>query len=110
MFQERDIYEGYSKSEFKTLLSLATKKSYFFFNEVLYKQKDGVAMGLPLGPTLANAFLSHYEKIWLERCPQEIKPLFYRRYIDDIFVLFEIISMVVILTCRFHMKLRGMEN
>ena len=46
-------------------------------------------MGLPLGPTLANAFLSHYEKIWLEWCPQEIKPLFCRRYVDDIFVLFE---------------------
>ena len=89
LFKETDIYEGYSKSEFKTLLSLASKESYFFFNEVLYKQKDGVAMGSPLGPTLANAFLSHYEKIWLERCPQEIKPLFYRRYVDDIFVLFE---------------------
>ena len=45
-------------------------------------------MGSPLGPTLANAFLSHYEKIWLERCPQEIKPLCYR-CVDDIFVLFE---------------------
>ena len=88
LFKETDIYEGYSKSEFKTLLSLASKESYFFFNEVLYKQKDGVAMGSPLGPTLANAFLSHYEKIWLEQCPQEIKLLFYR-YVDDIFVLFE---------------------
>ena len=89
MFKETDIYEGYSKSEFKTLLSLASKESYFFFNEVLYKQKDGVAMGLPLGPTLANAFLSHYEIIWLEPCPEEIKPLFYRRYVNDIFVQFD---------------------
>ena len=69
LFKETDIYEGYSKSEFKTLLSLGSKESYFFFNEVLYKQKDGVAMGSSLGRTLANAFLSHYEKIWLERCP-----------------------------------------
>ena len=29
-FKETDIYEGYSKSEFKTLLSLASKESYFF--------------------------------------------------------------------------------
>ena len=64
LFEETDIYEGYSKYEFKTLLSLASKESYFFFNEVLYKQKDGVAMGSPLSPTLANAFLSYYEKIW----------------------------------------------
>ena len=63
LFKETDIYEGYSKSEFKTLLSLASKESYFFFNEVLHKQKDGVAVGSPLGPTVANAFLSHYEKI-----------------------------------------------
>ena len=75
LFKETDIYEGYSKSEFKTLLSLASKESYFFFNEVLYKQKDRVAMGSLLGPTLANAFLSRYEKSCLERCPQEIKLL-----------------------------------
>ena len=56
LLKETDICEGYSKSEFKTLLSLASKVSYFFFNEVLYKQKDGVAMVLPLGPALANAF------------------------------------------------------
>ena len=42
-----------------------------------------------MGPTLVNYFLSHYEKIWLERCPADIKPLFYRRYVDEIFELFE---------------------
>ena len=26
--------------------------------------------------------------IWLENCPQECKPVYYRRYIDDIFLLF----------------------
>ena len=88
-FKEIDIYEGCSKSEFKTLLSLESKESYFSFNKVLYKQREGVAMGSPLGPTLANAFLSHYEKNWLERCHQEIKPLFCRKYVDGIFVLFE---------------------
>ena len=42
----------------------------------------------PLGPTLANAFLCFYERKWLEECPSEFKPGFYRRYVDDIFVLF----------------------
>ena len=46
-------------------------------------------MGLPLGPTMANVFLSFYEIKWLEQCPKEFKPVFYRRYVDDIFVLFE---------------------
>ena len=45
-------------------------------------------MGSPLGPTLANAFLCHYEKQWLDNCPSSFKPIVYERYVDDIFVLF----------------------
>ena len=84
-----DVIEHINKCEFKNLLSLATQESYFIFHDVLYKQKDGVAMGSPLGPTMANVFLSFYEVKWLEQCPKEFKPVCYRRYVDDIFVLFE---------------------
>ena len=45
-------------------------------------------MGSLLGPTLANAFLVYHEKNWLELCPLGYRPLYYRRYVDDIFVLF----------------------
>ena len=33
--------------------------------------------------------MSFYKVKWLEQCPKEFKPIFYRRYVDDIFVLFE---------------------
>ena len=89
VYNNEDVIEGINKSEFKNLLSLATQESYFIFNHVLYKQKDGVAMGSPLGSTMANVFLSFYEVKWLEQCPKEFKPVFYRRYVDDIFLLFE---------------------
>ena len=89
IYDNVDVIEGINKLEFKNLLSLATQESYFLFNDVLYKQKDGVAMGSPLGPTMANVFLSFYEVKWLEQCPNEFKPVFYRRYVDDIFVLFK---------------------
>ena len=46
-------------------------------------------MGSNLGPTLANTFMSHYEQICLEDCPQQFKPIFYRRNVDDKFVLFK---------------------
>ena len=88
LFKESETVEGLSKTEFKELLSLATKDSHFIFDGTLYKQIDGVAMGSPLGPTLANAFLVYREKNWLEHCPVEYGPLYYRRYVDDIFVLF----------------------
>ena len=77
LFENTDTVEGFTKSELNQLLCLATKESYFIFNGLLYKQIDGVAMGSPLGPSLANAFLSYHEKNWLKNCPQEFKPVFY---------------------------------
>ena len=74
--------------DFKELLSLVTNESYFIFNAKLYKQVDGVAMGSPLGPMLANAFLVHFEKNWLQNCLSDFKPHYYRRYVGGIFVLF----------------------
>ena len=86
-YNNEDVIESINKSEFKKLLSLATQEMYFIFNDVLYKQKDSMAMGSPLGPTIANVFLSFYEIKWLEQCQKELKPVLYRRYVDDIFVL-----------------------
>ena len=85
LYKNVDVIEGINKSEFENLLSLATLESYFMFNDIPYKQKDGVTMRSPLGPTMANVFLSFYEMKWLEQCPNEFKPVFYRRYVDDIF-------------------------
>ena len=89
LYNNDDIIEGANKSEFKNLLLLATEESYFIFSDVIYKKKDDMAMGSPLEPTMANVFLSFYEIKWLEQCPKELKPVFYRRYVDNIFVLFE---------------------
>ena len=50
------LFNNFNKSQFKSLLNLVTKSSTFLFNEKLYKQIDGVAMGTPCGPTLANIF------------------------------------------------------
>ena len=87
VFEKKKKVNGISKTDFKKLLSLSTKGTVFFFNGHYYRQKDGVAMGSPLGPALANSFLSHHEKAWLEECPLSFSPIFFARYVDDIFVL-----------------------
>ena len=71
------------------MLKLATTESPFIFDNKLYEQIDTVAISLPLGPTLANNFLCHNEKIWYDKCPSQYKPAVYRRYVDDIFDLFK---------------------
>ena len=63
-------------------------ESLFIFDGIFYEQSDGVAMGSPLGPTLANAFMFHFENIWLENCPAHFKAIVYRWFVDDMFLLF----------------------
>ena len=88
LFNKKRKVKGMLKKHVKELLTQAVKSSAFMFNDVYYKQVDGVAIGSPLGPTLANLFLVYYESKWLENCPQQFKPQFYCRNVDDILVMF----------------------
>ena len=45
-------------------------------------------MDLPQSPAFANMFLSHHEYSWINNCPNNFKPLFYRRSPCFTFVLF----------------------
>ena len=73
-----------AKQDLIDLLSVATKGQLFQFNGSLYEQVDGVAMGSPLGPLLANVFMSSIE----EKLDVEGKlPPYYRRYVDDTFTV-----------------------
>ena len=77
-----------TKNSFYSLLRINIFESFFIFDGNVYEQCDGVAMDSPLGPTLANVFMSHFENIWLENCPAHFKPIVYRRFVDIIFLLF----------------------
>ena len=83
----------FDEDTFCKLLRLCSK-SYFMFNDVLYQQIDGVSMGGPLAPSLANAFLSHLENTVLTQklnatCNiTNVKPRLFLRYVDDVFALF----------------------
>ena len=44
-------------------------------------------MRSPLGPALANIFMCSFENKWLKDCPYDLKPAFYRRCVDDVFIL-----------------------
>jgi hypothetical protein len=50
-----------TKNELRQLLEVATTNQLFQFNDDLYEQTDGVAMGSPLGCLMANVFMCHLE-------------------------------------------------
>ena len=88
LFARKKKYQGFSKDLFRQLLCLAIKDSFFVFNGTYYEQRDGVPMGSPLGPTLANIFLCYREEIWIKKCPAQFQPIYYNRFMDDTCVIF----------------------
>ena len=77
-----------TRKELKKLFLFATSKSHFIFNSKFYNQIDGVAMGSPLAPVLANIFMGFHEAKWLNEYNLN-KPKFYLRYVDDILAAFD---------------------
>ena len=76
-----------ARQELKKLFEFATSGTHFLFDGSYYDQIDGVAMGSPLGPVLANLFMGFHEKRWLDQF-QFCDVLLYRRYVDDIICSF----------------------
>ena len=57
-------------------------------NGKFYSQIDGVAIGSPLAPVLANIFIGFYESKWLNEYNLN-KPKVYLRHVDDILAAFD---------------------
>ena len=67
-------------------METATRSVQFSFNNEMYQQKDGVAMGSPLGLALANIFVGfHEERLFA----YDQKPGVYFRYVDDTYTIFK---------------------
>ena len=83
LFENNAKVNNLTKESFQSILELAALDFFFIFDGKYYKQKDGVVMGCPLGPTLANVLLCHFEEQWMSDFPIDYKPILYRRYVDD---------------------------
>ena len=76
-----------TKRELKQLFNFATSDTHFIFNSSFYDQIDGVSMGSPLVPVLANLFMGYHEKKWLQEFDKG-KIFMHKRYVDNIFCMF----------------------
>ena len=64
LFKFKITVSGLSKKEMFEMLSFTFKESIILFDNKYYSQIEKIAMGSPLGPTLANIFLCYHEINW----------------------------------------------
>ena len=98
LFEDNERVEGLSKIEFKKLLSLVTRESYFIFNGKFYKQVHGVVVGLLSSLTLANAFLVYFGK----NLPQ--------KYSSDLSIITAIGLLMISLFYSFHQNILKLSD
>nr|CAX83713.1 reverse transcriptase [Schistosoma japonicum] len=72
-------------SEIIKCLSLCLNSTLFKFRGDLYKQTEGVAMGSPVSPIVANLFMHSLETNALSKCVYP--PKLWLRYVDDTFII-----------------------
>ena len=74
IYDNNELYTNISKKEKKELLLLCTKNVHFTFNNKIYQQCDGVAMGSPLGPVIAGIFMVELEKSLIPTLIEHMSP------------------------------------
>jgi hypothetical protein len=89
MYKLRKLIDvPFNRVQMKTLLNLSVTNAPFRFHNKIYKQIDGVAMGNPLAPIIAD--------LWMQKMEEKLnrfstnRPIVWLRYVDDIFCLFTI--------------------
>ena len=67
------------------MLTFCMETTYFEMGSDIYRQKEGLAMGSPLTPVLANINMEYFEEMVL--WSTSLKPSMWLRYVDDTLIL-----------------------
>ena len=76
-----------NKTILRTLFLFVLENNYFLFKDTMYKQISGTAMGTKMAPPYADLFLGKFEEDHILKSLFASKIHFYKRFLDDIFLL-----------------------
>ena len=87
-YLDRDVKDKELCGELKLIFETCIKQNYFFFNNKCFEFADGLPMGSPLSPLLAEIFMNFFEQTILSsNNPYFRHIVFWYRYVDDILCL-----------------------
>ena len=61
------------------LVEVCLRSTFFAFHKVFYEQVEGVTMGSPLSPIIANLYMESFDF--------PLKPKRWKHYVDDTYVV-----------------------
>ena len=88
IFEDLEITTIFIKSEMKKVLTSCTKNVHFLFNNEIYIQIEGLALGSPLGPVIANRVMVELETTLAPKLENHVKK--WRHFVDDTFAYVKI--------------------
>ena len=68
-----------------SLAKIILENNYFEFEDNVFRQKLGTAIGTKFAPGFANIFMGELEKRFLSLC--ELVPWIWWRFLDDVFLI-----------------------
>ena len=74
-----------SSKQIISLLEFCLTSTYFTYQGRFYEQTEGIAMGSPMSPIVANLFMEELEIKALTTSPH--KPSLWKRFVDDTFII-----------------------
>lgn len=98
------------KKQFTNILDFCLKdNNYFQYNNKLYNQTNGMPMGNPLSPTIADIILDNlFENTLTDLKKDNIEIKFITKYVDDVFAIIKNKDKDIILNTlnKYHEKLQ----
>ena len=90
----------------KEMLLLCAKDVHFLFEDEIYQETDGVAMGSPFGPILPGIFVVELETTIVPTLENLLRK--WKRYVDDTYCIVKTDSVneILLKLNSFHMKIQ----
>ena len=86
---KNDDLEPSMRQEILHLTRLIVTQNYFKFQDQIYLQKDGLAMGAPTSSALSENYLQCMENTKIFDILRRSRVEGYYRYVDDIFIIYD---------------------
>ena len=81
IYDQKELEADIQKAIKKEMLLLCTKDVHFLFEDEIYQQTDGVAIGSPFGPILTGIFIAELETTTFSTLGNLLSQ--WKRYVDD---------------------------